>query len=192
MQTVSSSMYMVVPAFRGNEAQEVLTFSDCAVVPEPTSEQLADIAIAAADARSFIVGDEPRVALLSYSTKGSGGNSQSIATVRKALELVRDRRPSLVIDGEIQADAALVKSISQRKAPGNLIDGRANVLIFPSLDAANIAYKIVASLLPQTQALGPILQGMKKPISDLSRGAGVDDIVQIAAIVASQSARRQQ
>src|SRR3989344_2285408 len=193
IRTVSSSFYMIVPPFRGTDgekASEVLTFSDCAVVPQPTSEQLADIAIAASDARSRIVGDEPRVALLSYSTKGSassGGNGQSIATIKEALELVRRRRPGLVIDGEIQADVALVKSISERKAPGNLIDGKANVLIFPSLDAANIAYKLVATLSPGTQALGPVLQGMKKPISDLSRGVRVDDIVNIVSIVASQA-----
>lgn len=186
IQTVSSSFYMIVPPFRG-EASEVLTFSDCAVVPEPTAEQLADIAIAAAHARSAIVGDEPRVALLSYSTKGSGGDSGSIATVRKALELVRGRMPGLVIDGELQVDAALVKSIADRKAPGSLIDGKANVLIFPSLDAANIAYKLVASLVPGTQAIGPILQGMKKPMSDLSRGVRADDIVRIATVVASQA-----
>ena len=187
IQTVSSSFYMIVPAFRDGDDEEVLTFSDCAVVPQPTSEQLADIAIAASDARSRIVGDEPRVALLSYSTKGSGGNGQSVAVVREALELVRARRPKLIIDGEIQADVALVKSISDRKAPVNLIDGKANVLIFPSLDAANIAYKLVACLSPKTQALGPILQGLKKPISDLSRGAKVDDVVSIISIVASQA-----
>lgn len=187
IQTVSSSFYMIVPSFRGTESEEVLTFSDCAIVPEPTSEQLADIAIAASDARSKIIGDEPRVALLSYSTKGSGGNGQSISIVKKALELARAKRPNLVIDGEIQADTALVKSISDRKAPGNLIDGRANVLIFPSLDAANIAYKLVSCLFPETQALGPVLQGLKKPVSDLSRGARVDDIVNIITLVASQA-----
>ncbi len=187
IKTVSSSFYMIVPAFRDGDIEEVLTFSDCAVVPQPTSEQLADIAIAASDARIHIVGDEPRVALLSYSTKGSGGNGQSIVVVREALDLVRARRPKLVIDGEIQADVALTKSISERKAPGNLINGRANVLIFPSLDAANIAYKLVASLVPGVQMLGPILQGMKKPISDLSRGVKVDDIVNIVSIVASQA-----
>jgi phosphate acetyltransferase len=190
IETVSSSFYMIVPAFRDTDTEEVLTFSDCAVVPQPTSKQLADIAIAASDARTRIVGDEPRVALLSYSTKGSassGGSGQSIAVVREALELVRIRRPKLIIDGEIQADAALIKSISEQKAPGNLINGRANVLIFPTLDAANIAYKLVACLLPGTRALGPILQGMKKPISDLSRGVRVDDIVSIVSIVASQA-----
>jgi len=188
IQTISSSFYMIVPAFRDdNTTEEILTFSDCAVVPKPTSEQLADIAVAATDARSLIVGDNPRVALLSYSTKGSGGDGELITVIRKALYLIRTRRPKLVIDGEIQADVALDKSISERKAPENLIKGNANVLIFPSLDAANIAYKLVTCLLPGTQALGPILQGMKKPISDLSRGAQVDDIVNIVSIVASQA-----
>ena len=186
IRTVSSSFYMVVPDFRGN-GEEVLTFSDCAVVPDPSAEQLADIAIAAARARLRVVGDEPKVALLSYSTKGSGGDRQSVATVRKALELIRGRRPGLVVDGEMQADAALVQSIAERKDPGSPVGGRANILIFPSLDAANIAYKLVATLTPGARALGPIMQGMKKPMSDLSRGAGVSDIVEIAAIVASQA-----
>ncbi|MSU56558.1 MAG: phosphate acetyltransferase [Candidatus Taylorbacteria bacterium] len=186
IQTVSSSFYMIVPPFRDGGTEEVLTFSDCAVVPQPTSEQLADIAISAADARSRIVGDEPKVALLSYSTKGSGGNSQSITLVKEALALVRKRRPNLIIDGEMQADAALIKTISERKSPENLIKGAANVLIFPSLDAANISYKLVSCLVPGTMALGPILQGMKKPMSDLSRGAQTNDIVDIVSIVSSQ------
>ncbi len=187
IQTVSSSFYMVVSGFRDGKAEEVLTFSDCAVVPEPTSEQLADIAIAASDTRSQIVGDEPKVALLSYSTKGSGGNTKTIQAVKAALELIRSRRPGLIVEGEIQADAALIKSISDKKAPGNLLGGGANVLIFPSLDAANISYKLVSNLTPGAQALGPILQGLNKPVSDLSRGARVDDIVNIISIVASQA-----
>ena len=191
IQTVSSSFYMIVPAFRDTDAEEVLTFSDCGVVPEPTSEQLADIAIAASDARSLIVGDEPRVAFLSYSTHGSGGSGASIVRIQKALELVRARRPNFIVDGEMQGDAALIKSISERKVPGNPLGGSANVLIFPSLDAGNIAYKLVVHLVPHAQALGPVLQGMKKPISDVSRGASVDDIVQIATIVASQVTREE-
>jgi len=186
VQTVSSSFYMIVPPFRDSGTEEVLTFSDCAVVPQPTAEQLADIAISAADARSRIVGDEPKVALLSYSTKGSGGSSPSIALVRDTLALVRPRRPDLIIDGELQADAALSKAISERKSPESQVKGTANVLIFPSLDAANISYKLVSSLCPDAHALGPILQGMKKPISDLSRGASTDDIVDIVSIVSSQ------
>lgn len=184
IQTVSSAMYMVVPEFRG-KGKEVLTFADCAVVPEPTAEQLTDIAIASADARSRIVGDEPRIALLSYSTKGSG-SGPSVERVAKALELIKQRRPQLIVDGEMQADAALVKPIAQRKAPNSAIGGSANVLIFPSLDAANIGYKLVATLCPQAKALGPILQGTAKPMSDLSRGATVEDIVNVVTIVASQ------
>ena len=185
MQTVSSSMYMVVPAFRGEGKEEILTFADCAVVPQPTAEQLADIAIASADARALVVRDEPRVALLSYSTHGSGGGL-SVDTVRKAAELLRARRPELLFDGEIQADAALVSSIAQRKTPKSPVGGTANILIFPSLDAANIAYKLVANLVPGSVAIGPILQGMNKPMSDVSRGATAKDIVRIATLIASQ------
>ena len=185
IQTVSSSMYMVIPS-RGDRVQEeVLTFSDCAVVPEPTAEQLADIAIASADARSKIVGDEPRIAMLSYSTHGSG-SGRSVEMVREALAIVRKRRPDLIVDGEMQVDAALVESIAERKAPQSVLKGSANVLVFPSLDAANIAYKLVAHLVPGAKALGPILQGFKKPMSDLSRGAAVEDIVNIATVVGSQ------
>ncbi|MBI5134953.1 hypothetical protein HZA86_01820 [Candidatus Uhrbacteria bacterium] len=186
IQTVSSAMYMVVPPFRATAEAEVLTFADCAVVPDPSSEQLADIAIASADARSSIVGDAPRVAMLSYSTKGSGGDRSSTLALRKAMALVREKRPDIMVDGELQADAALVKSIADRKAPGSSLSGAANVLIFPSLDAANIAYKLVATLVPGAQAIGPILQGFAKPMSDLSRGATVEDIVSVATIVAAQ------
>ena len=184
IQTVSSSMYMVVPAFRGAGKEEILTFADCAVVPQPTAEQLADIAIASADARLALVHDEPCVALLSYSTHGSGGGL-SVDTVRKAAAILRARRPELLLDGEIQADAALVPSIAQRKTPESPIGGTANILIFPTLDAANIAYKLVANLIPGSLALGPILQGLNKPMSDLSRGASAKDIVHIATIIAS-------
>ncbi|MBI4250006.1 hypothetical protein HY622_00240 [Candidatus Uhrbacteria bacterium] len=190
IRTVSSSFYMVLPSFRGTASEEVLSFADCAVVPAPTAEQLADIAIAAARAREKIVGDEPRVALLSYSTKGSGGDDSSIAVVRSALQIVRKRRPEIIIDGELQVDTALIQSIANRKDPDGFLAGLANVLIFPSLDAANIAYKLVAHLVPGAQALGPLLQGMAKPMSDLSRGASVQDIVSIATMVASQASKR--
>lgn len=189
IQTVSSSMYMVLPAFRGVGKEEILTFADCAVVPQPTAEQLTDIAIASADARSLIICDEPRVALLSYSTHGSGAGF-SVDTVRKAAELLRARRPELLLDGEIQVDAALVPSIAQLKLPKSSLAGTANILIFPTLDAANIAYKLVANLVPQSVALGPILQGMNKPVSDISRGATAKDIVSIVTLIASLCPKR--
>lgn len=187
VKTVSSAFYMVVPAFRGGDG-EVLTFTDCAVVPAPTAEQLADIAVAAAADRPRIVGDEARVALLSYSTRGSGGTGESIARVQDALARVRALAPALAVDGDLQADAALVRAIGERKAPGSAVAGTANVLVFPSLDAGNIAYKLVQRL-AGAEAIGPILQGLAKPCSDLSRGASPEDIVNVAAITALQAAR---
>lgn len=181
IKSVSSSFYMVVPAFRGAQS-EVLTFTDCGVIPHPTEEQLADIADAAVVARRRIVGDEPRVAFLSFSTKGSA-QSPSTLRVKAAAERFRARRPEVLADGELQVDAALIEEIARRKAPGSALAGRANILVFPNLDAGNIGYKLVQRL-ARAEAFGPVLQGLAKPCSDLSRGSSGDDILNVACITA--------
>ena len=167
----------------------LMIFSDCAVVPEPTSEQLADIAVAAAKSCRDLLGAEPAVAMLSFSTKGSGGKAAPVLTVQEGVKLAHEKAPDLLLDGELQADAALIPSVTDKKAPGSPVRGKVNTIIFPNLNAGNIGYKLVQRL-AHADAYGPVLQGFAKPISDLSRGCSSDDIVVTCAITLVQAGKK--
>lgn len=160
----------------------VMIFGDCAVIPNPTAEELAAIAIASAASGKQLVDIDPRVAMLSFSTKGSAKHD-NVTKVQEATKLAHELAPELQLDGELQADAALVESVGQLKSPGSTVAGHANVLVFPDLQAGNIGYKLVQRL-AGAEAVGPIIQGLAKPVSDLSRGCSVDDIVSVVAITA--------
>ena len=170
---VSSFFLMIFP-------EKTYSFADCAVVPNPDAAQLADIAISTAENHKKLTGEEPYVAMLSFSTKGSAKH-ELVDKVLDALKIVKEKRPNLKVDGELQFDAAVIDSIGKRKAPGSEVAGRANVLVFPDLQAGNISYKI-AQRLGGAEAVGPVVQGLKKPLFDLSRGCSVDDIVNTSAI----------
>ena len=181
IKTVSSCFIMVVPDCNFGEGG-VFIFSDCGIVPSPTAEQLSQIAISAAQLAKSVFGIIPRVAMLSYSTKGSS-RGPAVDKVAEATRLVRQERPDLLIDGELQLDAAIVPEVAKIKDPQGALGGRANVLVFPDLEAGNIGYKLTQRL-AKARAIGPLLVGLNKPASDLSRGCSLEDIVDCVALTA--------
>jgi len=181
----ASSQYIIHTDDPSWGAKGYFIFSDCAVVPDPNAEQLADIAISSAQSCRDFLGAEPVVALLSFSTKGSGGDHPNVVKVREALSIVKSREPGLLIDGEIQVDAALVSSVLDKKAPGSPIRGKVNTMVFPDLQSGNIGIKLIQRI-GKIDGFGPFLQGFAKPISDLSRGTTVEEIVNTCAFILAQ------
>jgi phosphate acetyltransferase len=184
LSTPSSYFVMIIPEFMGRKDKPFI-FADCGMNISPSPSQLAEIARASATSAKVLLGEQPVVAFLSFSTKGSASHAD-VDKVREAVRIAKDRYPDMLLDGELQGDAALIPSVGAKKAKGSPVAGKANVLIFPDLDAGNICYKLV-QYLANAKALGPLLQGFARPVSDMSRGATVDDIIGITAITAIQA-----
>ena len=184
IKVVSGAFLMFTPATDYGE-EGVLLFADCAVMPNPNANELAQIAVSSAKTWKALMGKEPRVGMLSYSTKGSAEH-EMVDKVVEATRIAKEMSPDLMIDGELQADAAIVSSIASSKAPNSVVGGKANVLVFPTLESGNISYKLVQRL-GNAEAVGPILQGMAAPINDLSRGCSVEDIYRLVAVTANQA-----
>ncbi|MFP4459002.1 MAG: phosphate acetyltransferase [Candidatus Zixiibacteriota bacterium] len=177
--TVSSCFFMVLPEFM-DEKDKLFVFGDCAVVPQPNAEQLADIAISSAKTAKNVLSIDPIIAMLSFSTKGSAQHDDPEKVI-EATEIIQKKAPELKVDGELQLDAAIIPKVGKKKAPDSKVAGKANTLIFPDLEAGNIGYKLVQRM-AKAEAVGPVIQGLKKPYNDLSRGCSIEDIVNVAAI----------